>query len=320
MKRLSFCLLLLLLTSYCAFVFANGNTNILTANFNDTKYPEGPHPNNYPRNSTGKKYDPKTAQSYDFTVNITGLENDRYYDITATLERSENKGFAANFGDNSLKDLTFLRSDYIGAKGAKLLGWDYISDTTLRFKIGSGTGNTDPNIPTSIKVRCYDWGASGKLKVIVEEDAGSGYVEIKRGEQRIPIDVNENRIADGWEKLYGYSPNTTKTDTTNNMDNSADVEDMPTGNKYPGDGWSTFEEYRGLFLSKTSQITRLKPTKKEIMVCLEDTDEANDIWSYRSSCIPSAPGHEFHNICQEFVKRPFDNPEGLLVWKRKDIG
>lgn len=59
--------------------------------------------------------------------------------------------------------------------------------------------------------------------------------------------------------------------------------------------------------------------RKEVIVSPEDTDDAKDMWSYGTGSY-SVPEHDFVQINPNYVKRPFDNADGLLVWKKKDIG
>ena len=59
--------------------------------------------------------------------------------------------------------------------------------------------------------------------------------------------------------------------------------------------------------------------RKDVIMCPEATGDPDDMWSYGTVSY-SVPEHDFVQIHPNYVKRPFDNPEGLLVWKKKDIG
>lgn len=99
------------LTLLFLFVFL-GSLNVLYANGvtlemidgAKTKLPKGPSPSNH------TTYDPTQAQTFTFT--LTGFEDDEYYEISASLTRSNFKGYAAHFptdGDGQYKDLEFLK-------------------------------------------------------------------------------------------------------------------------------------------------------------------------------------------------------------------
>lgn len=167
---LSFTLLLLLV---CL-----GNLTVLDANgitfemaeTDRSKLPKGPNPKNE------DTYDPTKAET--FTFNFTGLADNEYYRVSASLTRSNFKGYAANFptdSDGRYKDLEFLKSDYVRTTTVKgkevityLRGWVWNSDTSLSFE----TDTTNNAKPGSIIVRCHDWGANGTLTVTIQRKTG----------------------------------------------------------------------------------------------------------------------------------------------------
>jgi hypothetical protein len=115
-------------------------------------------------------------------------------------------------------------------------------------------------------VRSYDWGAYAKLKVTAILDNGkemAAHLEGKpqQEEMVIPLDENDNRVADGWEKeknVYGK-----------NLPADWDGAEEPKGQKAPGDGISLYEKYRGFEFEGIHE--RLDPNHKYLFV--HDPDE-----------------------------------------------
>lgn len=113
-----------------------------------------------------------------------------------------------------------------------------------------------------IYIVCNDYGAYGKLKVSVKVK-GIWYEAEADGTPdkfiTIPLDLNENKIADHWEKqnnVYGKPGNW-------------DEDPNPSGQMRPGDGMTNYEEYRGFMVSDGSDGTeykRMNPLQKEIFV------------------------------------------------------
>lgn len=172
-------------------------------------------------------------------------------------------------------------------------------------------------------MRSYDSGASGT--VIVKVTQGSTSRELKA---RVPYDQNGNGIADKWEKdnnIYVANRDEAQAKAASDDETITELLDQEYTDDWPGDGWGTADEYRGIFKESTDiAVTRLNPARKEVMVCPEDTDEVYDMWSYDTGKY-NAPEHDYVKIHQDFVKRAFDNPAGLFghewtVWKRDDIG
>lgn len=109
---------------------------------------------------------------------------------------------------------------------------------------------------------CNDYGAFGKLGATVKVK-GTWYTAEADGTPdqfiTIPLDLNDNKIADSWEKqnnVYG-KPGTW------------DEDPNPKGQKRPGDGMTNYEEYRGFTVSDGAGGTehkRMNPLQKEIFV------------------------------------------------------
>ncbi len=73
----------------------------------------------------------------------------------------------------------------------------------------------------------------------------------------IPHDIDENRIADrGWTS-------TGEVDVPDPADNKADVDDKPTGDSFKGDGFTSYEEYRGFKVSTKAGIVHQR-TNSEV--------------------------------------------------------
>jgi hypothetical protein len=117
-----------------------------------------------------------------------------------------------------------------------------------------------------VVIGSYDWGACGKLKVTAILDSGKELAAHLEGnsqkeEMVIPLDENNNRVADGWEKeknVYGRK-----------LPADWDGAEEPKGQKAPGDGISLFEKYRGFEFEGIHE--RLDPNQKYLFV--HDPDE-----------------------------------------------
>ena len=114
-------ILVLLLVLFIGVSDALSVTITLTPNFDRNTEPEGPNPNNI-----------YNYKFFTFNLSITGLEQNEYYDITATLDSTEYKGTMANYGGQTDKDLKFSGDDYVDdSNGSKLLVWNYGGISTL---------------------------------------------------------------------------------------------------------------------------------------------------------------------------------------------
>lgn len=239
MKKYSLFLSILI---FCFCFCADAITVTLTRNFTVDKYPEGGHP-----------MDKTHFNKFSFSLNDLNLDTSKYYDIDVRLTSTNYKGYAANFGTTTSSDLKFHTDDNTG--------WDFKAADHLQYK-----WTTDPSsqsVPGTITVRCYDWGANGDVTVTVtEKDAGGmGFSDT----ERIPYDDNANGIADGWETVEFV-----KVLLDNNRrgyDPAADGEVAPDDtNTYNGDGWTNYDEYRGMFAEPTdAEVTRLDPEQNDVI-------------------------------------------------------
>ena len=238
----------------------------------DKDLPEGPSP--------GNKTDYKT---FTFNLDLPSIKGNDYIQIIAELkEMTKYEGSCGNYTPDTLPrkdDLMFHKSDYPNKQG----GWKYKKWDKLIFELHSNT--KDRTVPTQVSVRCYDFGAYGKVTLTFKKKTGGVSWDSIDDTHAIPMDKNNNNIADGWEK-----------DGTKNWKADKDDEHVPQGNFVNGDGWSVYDEYRGVFLKPTdTAITRLNPSAKDVMVCSETA-----LASYGTGSV-SIPHHVFHTIHPDWL-------------------
>lgn len=112
-----------------------------------------------------------------------------------------------------------------------------------------------------VKVRSYDFGAYGTLKVTATLEDGSvvyGHLDGQPGKEElsIPLDTNNNHIADPWEDKEGI--------LKQNLPANWDAQKVPALGGQAGDGLSLYEEYRGL--AHRDGILRLSAAQKNLVV------------------------------------------------------
>lgn len=174
------------------------------------------------------------------------------YEVEWQLESSEWHGDCTNWpieSDDILPDLRFALSGI--PKDAEKAEEDLIR-----------SGPNKGAACNPVIVRCYDYGAYGKLKAHVRVNTGSDMVDIdahlENTEQTtvvLPKDENDNRIADAWEKQEGIFDK--------NYGPINDGEQQP-DNPNDGDGLALFEEYRGLIAQDS--FKRLDARNKNLIV------------------------------------------------------
>lgn len=113
----------------------------------------------------------------------------------------------------------------------------------------------------SAGIGCFDFGASGRLRVVAildDEREIVAYVEGDTGQTSlaVPQDDNHNHIADYWEKRAGIYER--------NLAENWDEDDRPFSRSSEGDGISLFEDYRGFFFGTRHE--RLEPGFKHVFV------------------------------------------------------
>ncbi len=291
MKKFSIVFLTYLFSVYCLSFSAIGVTVTFTQNFKGGKYPEGGHPSNKDHYNT-----------FSFTLNIKGYDTNRYYSVNASLSSSKYKGYAANFGTTTAADLQFHAADNPG--------WTSVTTTSLGYTYG--TVSLLQSFPDTITVRCYDWGAQGSVTVTVSEtDYYGDYPRsvARPKTHRIPLDDNLNGIADGWEtvetlKVVLNANRGPGEAERKGYDPSADGEIAPDAkNKNPGDGWSNYGEWRGIFeTSQDEKVTRLNVEEKDVLYC-----SSTDMKVYKLGNTPSFKKHSYYELedSSPFVNDPW---------------
>jgi hypothetical protein len=183
-----------------------------------------------------------------------------------------------------LYDVTRERGRYMNDKDP---AW-YDTRRDLYFDAGSNSGLTvsadsttaeSSSEVTNVTVSCNDYGAYGKLEAMVkvdgtwytakDESSGNEYITI-------PVDDNNNKIADKWEADNSVSGNAA----------SWDEEADPSGQGTDGDGMTNYEEYRGFMCAtkhgESPQYLRMNPKIKEMFVIDNDNLLPKTPWQLAS--------------------------------------
>ena len=187
-----------------------------------------------------------------------------------------------NAGDQSDadKDLKMNKGDQ---EDTPLTWSDPTNGTGGGQKIRAKWTGTAP-VSFTLKVRSYDYGAYGKVTATLHKQDASDSQEPPSDTVSIPRDDNNNRIADGWERGHNmYKSNENEADDWA----ASDDETGPTGNNYPGDGLSVFEEYRGFRVSSGYVSTDPVDTKDLFVYT-----ECDDGIGYASN-LPASTGGVF---------------------------
>ena len=285
MKKFSIVLFTYFFSFCCLSFLAFGSVTVtLTQNFTGDKYPEGGYPNKEDH-----------YNQFSFTLRISGLATNKYYSISASLSPSKYKGYAANFGTTTAADLQFHAADNPG--------WNSVTETSLGYTYG--TDSLMQSVPGTITVRCYDWGAQGSVTVTVAEtdENGNNPMSVAKPQtKQIPLDDNLNGIADGWETVASLIVVLNKDRrpgeaARSGYDPLADDEQAPDDNTNNGDGWSNYEEWRGIFTkNEDKQVTRLNPEEKDVMYC-----SSTEMKDYSLGNLPSFKKHAYHELDPSYV-------------------
>ncbi|MEI6150060.1 MAG: hypothetical protein WCS01_13250, partial [bacterium] len=148
---------------------------------------------------------------------------------------------------------------------------------------------TEDNLPdATVTVKCFDYGAYGKIKVtFTPQDDSSTYVGTEEGGTKkhtnIPRDeAPENHIWDSADQNTG--PNNTSAETDDNDNDPADI-------AATGDGITRYEEYRGFFVldeDGNPKHKRTSVTKRDLFIY--------DPENLKFGFYPTASGVECHKI------------------------
>jgi hypothetical protein len=189
-----------------------------------------------------KSGDPSTPRSAQLTIMLADV--------------SKNQGVCMNWPRQSIE----------GREGLRFIKEDFTGGDSLTFVDISHLATSSAVEQVEFLVHAYDFGAWGTLQVKAKDERGR-QVKVKVREKdtsdlNIPLDENHNRIADFWEKEKDVQ----------GVDASSDLDESQ-GNLKHGDGFTLFEEYRGLVAQGKHQ--RLNPKEKELFVvnnCGGDVD------------------------------------------------
>ncbi len=120
---------------------------------------------------------------------------------------------------------------------------------------------------TQVVLSVFDYGAWSLLKVTAQDDQGHELTVRVRGKEgselTIPVDENDNHIADVWEEAKGVSGKPAGAD-----DETGPVKENP----HNGDGLTLFEEYRGF--SVKGQHVSGDPQRKDLFICDDSAAKA----------------------------------------------
>jgi hypothetical protein len=111
-----------------------------------------------------------------------------------------------------------------------------------------------------VQLDCYDFGAHADLRVIAELADGreiTGYLQASDGPRhtiKIPERRDGSLIAQNW-----------RDEMKTTADDAVDDDSQPTADGQKGDGFSTYEEYRGFRLDGAHK--RLRPERKDLLLC-----------------------------------------------------
>lgn len=143
----------------------------------------------------------------------------------------------------------------------------------------------------TVLINPADWGGYTKLKVTAILKDGTEIVahlakDAAKRELRVPIDDNDNHIADGWEKPLGLF--------ARNLAADWNESDDPSGQLDKGDGISLYEKYRGFEFDGRHES--LQPSKKYLFLFDED-DLYKEVFSQ-----PQTAGLDFASLTKLEVR------------------
>ncbi|HEY3250399.1 MAG TPA: hypothetical protein VGK25_04710 [Ignavibacteria bacterium] len=243
----------------------------------------GPNEGNPPKEKEKEKKDCKVSMTL-MQVDQSKLpEPDWVYSVTAQIY------IEGNDEECNAEEVQFTLIDVSKERGRCLNDMEKIDDVDedLQFstlnegytmtKTTASKKISGKSQPVEINIACSDYGAYGKLKASVKVK-GNWYEADGDGTPdkfiTIPVDLNNNQIADSWEKknnVYG-------------LPNIWDEDPTPSGQANTGDGITNYEEYRGFFVSDGGggkEHVRTDPKLKELFVY--DKDKIFDIASWKSA-------------------------------------
>ncbi len=122
------------------------------------------------------------------------------------------------------------------------------------------------------RVKSFDYGSYGRIEVEFEFNANTKFPGVEEAGflrfTRIPLDADENDIADGAAQNSGPGASKAATD---------DNDDSPAGNGTAGDRLTRYEEYRGFHVGLSHVRTNV--TKKNVFYCDFDSNGFQTYWN-----------------------------------------
>jgi len=195
--------------------------------------------------------DVRLTASIDPSLGIKGRFRFTLYDVSSepglAVNRDSAPGLDLVFPEEQPAAMTDrVDGDVRGAFAARVAVIETVDETTR----------------ASVTVRVEDFGASGKVKAEVFYNGMWHVATTARGKafSSLPIDDNNNHIADSWESEAGIPGHSAE----------EDLDSAPTGSNR-GDGFSNYEEYRGFYVSSVWEST--DPTIKDLFVNNTSTPE-----------------------------------------------
>lgn len=183
---------------------------------------------------------------------------------------STEPGYAMNAGSNEDRDPDF-----------EIVETAEFTPVTASSDVYS-VETVDAVTEATITIQANDYGAWGNLGCTVNVDGAVLDCRAPDGASfvTLPRDDNTNRIADGWEERHAVSE-----------DPAADEDERPEGSD-PGDGFSTFEEYRGFVVD--GQWVDTDPTEKDVFV--RNTMSGQPLVRRGLSLFTTATGLQVHEV------------------------
>jgi hypothetical protein len=172
-----------------------------------------------------------------FTIEVSGYSSAGENLTVSLIDVTNYIGKCGNSGSNRIPDLK------LGS--VHNFGWTQTNTGGLSRHISQSSPSS-----YTVNVSCYDYGAYGRLAVTL---CGSTIFK------DVPLDDNNNKIADGWERSEGlYTSNVRDA----NIIVTQDIDTGPSDNL--GEGLTVIDEYRGFMVSGTH--TRTSPHTADLFV------------------------------------------------------
>ena len=244
--------------------------------------------------SLSSSWQPKPNTYATFTISIIKPANSEGANLRVSLSDVTNyPGRCGNSSSTSEPDLQL--------EGSNNPHWTRIVESSgqvvLERYISPPSSSQSSSASYTVKVTCYDYAAYGRLTITLGSSSFS---------RDIPLDNNDNKIADGWENQHGIY--------TSNVQSALalvrqDTDPGTAGNPLVGDGLSVMDEYRGFFMN--SIHTRTNPNKWDIFV----RSNRREGYAHR---LPSITINLVNS--SEIKSENIENLAGLFTWYTTGTG